>query len=161
MKKLQDNQEASIQYVQSSYDEQLQIIQETRRKINASIDMIEQKTLKEMKDTLTKLQASSKSEVDKYIRLRDELKQLREAIQDISDKNKLDLSFIAYRKFEDKMQQAGTFLKKNSRQVRVSITFQTDSEIVQYFSNLSGLRRIEHSTQTLMVFTGQGKSVLM
>ncbi|KAH3749452.1 hypothetical protein DPMN_183950 [Dreissena polymorpha] len=37
-----------------------------------------------MKDTLTKLQASSKNDVDKCIRLRDELKQLRDSIQDIN-----------------------------------------------------------------------------
>ncbi|KAH3836526.1 hypothetical protein DPMN_109898 [Dreissena polymorpha] len=160
IKKLQDYQEASIQYVQSSYDEQLQNIQETRRKINASLDMIEQKTLNEMKDTLTKLKASSKSDIDKCIGLRNELKQLRDAIQDISDKSKLELSFIANRKCKDKIQQSETFLKENSRQVRVSITFQPNSEIVQYISNQSGLGRIEHRTQTLMVFTGQGKSVL-
>ncbi|KAH3878469.1 hypothetical protein DPMN_002365 [Dreissena polymorpha] len=57
-----------------------------------------------MKDTVTKLQASSKSDVDKCIRLREELKQLRDAIKDISDKGKLELSFIAIRKCKDKIQ---------------------------------------------------------
>ncbi|XP_052235063.1 uncharacterized protein LOC127847287 isoform X2 [Dreissena polymorpha] len=163
--KLQNIQEASIQYVQSSYDEQLYTIQETRQKINAALDTIEQKTLKEMKDILTKLQASSKSDVDKCIRLRDELQQLRDAIQDISDKSKLELSFIATRKCMDKIQQSETFLKGNSLQANVSITFQPNSEIIQYLSKLSGLGQIEHSTQTLMgqgnpnkVITVQGKS---
>ncbi|KAH3749083.1 hypothetical protein DPMN_183573 [Dreissena polymorpha] len=118
-----------------------------------------------MKDTLTKLQASAKSDVDKCIRLRDELKQLRDAIQDISDKSKLELSFIAIRKCEDKIQQSETYLKENSLQAKVSISFQPNHEIVQYLSILSGLGRIEHSTQTLLghedpnkVFTVQGKS---
>ncbi|KAH3754149.1 hypothetical protein DPMN_188811 [Dreissena polymorpha] len=166
MKKLQDNQEACIKYVQNSYDEQLSRIQKTRQQINAALDAIEQKTLKEMKDTLTELQVSSKSDVDKCIRLRDELKQLRDAIQDISDKRKLELSFIATRKCEDKIQQSETFLKKNSLQVKVSITFQSNNDIVQYLSNLSGLGRIEHSTQIVMVqedpdkvLNVQGKSV--
>ncbi|KAH3749063.1 uncharacterized protein LOC127847288 [Dreissena polymorpha] len=165
IKKLQDNQEASIQYVQSSFDEQLHTIQNTRQKINSALDTIEQKTLQEMKDTLTKLQASSKSDVDKCIRLRDELKQLRDAIQDISDKSKLELSFIAIRKCKDKIQQSETFLKENSLQAKVSITFQPNHEIIQYLSKLSGLGQIEHSTQTLMgqgnpnkVITVQGKS---
>ncbi|XP_052276295.1 uncharacterized protein LOC127875339 [Dreissena polymorpha] len=165
IKKNQDNQEASIQYVQSSYDEQLYTIQETRQKINSALDTIEQKTLKEMKDTLTKLQASSKIAVDKCIRLRDELQQLRDAVQGISDKSKAELSFIATRKCKDKIQQSKTVLKENSLQTNVLITFQPNDEIVQYLSTLSGFGRIEHSTQTLnvqedpnKVFTVQGKS---
>ncbi|XP_052283878.1 uncharacterized protein LOC127880597 [Dreissena polymorpha] len=149
MKQLQGNQEASIQYVQSSYDEQLHTIQKTRRNLNSALDTIEQKTMKEMKDTLTKLQASSKNAVDKCISLRDELQQLRDAVQDISDKSRLELSFIATRKCEDKIERYENFLKENSLQVKVSITFQPNSEIVQYLSKLSGLGRIEHSTQTL------------
>ncbi|KAH3749489.1 hypothetical protein DPMN_183987 [Dreissena polymorpha] len=66
MKKLQDSNEVSIQSVQRSYDEQVRRIQETRQKIIAALDTIEQKTLKEKKDTLTKLQASSKNNVDKW-----------------------------------------------------------------------------------------------
>ncbi|KAH3816367.1 hypothetical protein DPMN_117883 [Dreissena polymorpha] len=95
LKKLQDNQEASIKSVQSSYDEQLHKIQESRQKILAALDMLEKKTLQEMKDTLTKLQASLKSDVDKCITFQKELKQLGDAIYDISDKSKQELSFIA------------------------------------------------------------------
>ncbi|KAH3754153.1 uncharacterized protein LOC127847097 [Dreissena polymorpha] len=166
MKRLQDNQDASIQYVQSSYDEQLHTIQETRREINAALDTIEQKTLKEMKETLTKLQASSKSDVDKCNRFMDELKRLRDAIHDISDKSKQELSFIATRKCKDKIEQSETFLQENSLQVKVSITFQPNSDIAQYLSKLSGLGKIEHSTKTLKlqdnpnkIITVQGKFV--
>ncbi|KAH3749810.1 uncharacterized protein LOC127848195 [Dreissena polymorpha] len=165
MRKLQCNQEASLQYVHNSFDEQLQKIHETRRKINAALDTIEQKTLHEMKDTLTKLQASRKDDIDKYISLQDELKQLRDAIQDISDKSKLELSFIATRKCKDKIQHCETFLKKNSLGNKVSITFLPNIDIVQYLSKLSDLGKIEHSAQTLMVqenpnkvFTVKGKS---
>ncbi|KAH3748984.1 hypothetical protein DPMN_183473 [Dreissena polymorpha] len=118
-----------------------------------------------MKDTLTKLQASSIIAFDKCIRLRDELQQLRDAIQNIGDKSKLELSFIATRKCMDKIQQSETYLKENSLQAKVSITFQPNHEIIQYLSKLSGLGQIEHSTQTLMgqgnpnkVITVQGKS---
>ncbi|KAH3749149.1 hypothetical protein DPMN_183640 [Dreissena polymorpha] len=165
MRKLQGNQEASLKYMQNSFDEQLQKIHETRRKINAALDTIEQKTLNAMKDTLAKLQASCKDDVEECISLQDKLKQLRDAIQDISDKSKLELSFIATSKCKDKTQHCETFLKKNSLQAKVSVTFQPNSEIVQYLSKLSGLGTIEHSTQTLMehenpnkVFTVQGKS---
>ncbi|KAH3748997.1 hypothetical protein DPMN_183486 [Dreissena polymorpha] len=118
-----------------------------------------------MKDTLTKLQASSKIAVDKCSGLRDELQQLRDAIQDISDKSKLELSFIATRKCMYKIQQSETFLKGNSLQAKVAISFQPNHEIIQYLSKLSGLGQIERSTQTLMgqgnpnkVITVQGKS---
>ncbi|KAH3878475.1 hypothetical protein DPMN_002371 [Dreissena polymorpha] len=67
-----------------------------------------------MKDTLTKLQASYKIDIDKWMRFQNELQQLRDAIQDISDKIKLELSFIAIRKCKHKIQQCETFLKTNS-----------------------------------------------
>ncbi|KAH3813863.1 hypothetical protein DPMN_142333 [Dreissena polymorpha] len=118
MKKLQDKQEARFWSVQSSYDEQLNMIQETRNKIDAALNMIERNTRTEMKDIHTKLQASYKSDVDECIRLRDGLKQLRDAIQDISDKNNRELSFIATRKCEKKIQQSETFLEKISLQVK-------------------------------------------
>ncbi|XP_052255544.1 uncharacterized protein LOC127861182 [Dreissena polymorpha] len=151
LKKLQDNQEASIQSVQSSYDEQLRKIQETRQKILAALDMLEKKTLQEMKDTLTKLQASLKSDVDKCSTLGNELKQLRDAIQDISDKSKQELSFIASIKCKDKIQQFENYQKKNFAEQKLSITFHPNSEIMQYLSQLSGLGIIENSTQTLTV----------
>ncbi|XP_052231846.1 uncharacterized protein LOC127845152 [Dreissena polymorpha] len=160
LKKLQDNQEASIQYVQSSYDEQLHKIQNTRREINAALYTIEQKTRKEMLDTLTKLQASTKSEADKCIRLRDELKQLRDATQDISDKSKQELSFIATRKCEEIIKQSKTFLK-STLQDKFYISFQPNSEIVQYLTTLSGLGKIERmmvQDNPNKVITVQGKS---
>ncbi|KAH3829826.1 hypothetical protein DPMN_103055 [Dreissena polymorpha] len=160
LKKLQDNQEASIQYVQSSYDEQLHKIQNTRREINAALDTIEQKTRKEMLDTLTKLQASTKSEADKCIRLRDELKQLRDATQDISDKNKQELSFIATRKCEEIIKQSKTFLK-STLQDKFYISFQPNSEIVQYLTTLLGLGKIERmmvQDNSNKVITVKGKS---
>ncbi|KAH3749470.1 hypothetical protein DPMN_183968 [Dreissena polymorpha] len=162
MQKLQDNQEASIQSVQSSYDEQLRRIQETRGKINAILDTIEQKTVQEMKDTLTKLQASSKNNVDECIRLRDKLKQLRDAIQDVSDKSKLDLSFIAKRKCEKIIEQSETFLEKNLLQDTYYFLFQPNSEIVQYLSKLSclGTHKLMVQENPNMVITVQEKSVL-
>ncbi|KAH3771555.1 protein PML-like [Dreissena polymorpha] len=160
LKKLQDNQEASIQYVQSSYDEQLHKIQNTRREINAALDTIEQKTRKEMLDTLTKLQASTKSEADNCIRLRDELKRLRDATQDISDKSKQELSFIATRKCEEIIKQSKTFLN-STLQDKFYISFQPNSEIVQYLSTLLGLGKIERmmvQDNPNKVITVQGKS---
>ncbi|KAH3701803.1 hypothetical protein DPMN_076799 [Dreissena polymorpha] len=64
--------------------------------------MLEKKTLQEMKDTLTKLQASLKSDVYKCSTVGNELKQLRDAIQDISDKSKQELYLIASIKCKDK-----------------------------------------------------------
>ncbi|KAH3752445.1 uncharacterized protein LOC127846926 [Dreissena polymorpha] len=153
IKILQDKQNASMRSVQSSYDEQLTKIQETRRKINATLDMLEKKTLKEMKDELTKLKASLRGDVDKFASLRDELKQLGDAIQDIIDKSKLELSFVASIKCQEKIKQSETYKKKNFDQIRSSIVFQPNSDIEQYLSKLSGLGTIEHSVQTL---TAQG-----
>ena len=43
LKELQDNQEASILSVQSSFDEQLHKIQDTREEIIAALNMLEKK----------------------------------------------------------------------------------------------------------------------
>ncbi|KAH3750422.1 protein PML-like isoform X2 [Dreissena polymorpha] len=149
LKKLQGNQEVNIHSVQSSYDEQLQKIQETRREINAALDTIEKKTLQEMKDSLTKLQASLQSDVDKCATLLDELKQLGDAIQDISDKSKQELFLIASIKCQDKIQQFEKYQRENFAQLKSSITFQPNNEIFQYLCKLSGLGKIEHYAQTL------------
>ncbi|KAH3738372.1 hypothetical protein DPMN_045006 [Dreissena polymorpha] len=50
--------------------------------------MLEKKTLNDMKDALGNLQASLKANVDKCATLRDQLKQLGDAIHDLSDKSK-------------------------------------------------------------------------
>ncbi|XP_052214273.1 uncharacterized protein LOC127832681 isoform X2 [Dreissena polymorpha] len=151
IKNLQDQQETCIQSVQSSYDEQLQKIQETRKQINAALDLLEKNTLKEMKETLTKLQASLRGDIDKCASLQGELKQLCDAIQDISDKSMLELSFVASIKCQEKIKQSETYLKKNFALAKSSIAFEPNSDIVQYLTKLSGLGRIEHSAQTLPV----------
>ncbi|XP_052255908.1 uncharacterized protein LOC127861445 isoform X2 [Dreissena polymorpha] len=155
LKQLQDNKFASIRAGQNSYEDQVQKILETRRKIIEALDHIEKKTLTEMKDTYTKLQSSLKGDVDKCATLRDELKQLRDAMQEICDKSNLSLSFIASRKFQDIIQQADAYLKKNSVHVQVSIAFEPNNEIEKYLSKLSGFGKIKNRTQTL---TMQGYS---
>ncbi|KAH3702827.1 uncharacterized protein LOC127860666 [Dreissena polymorpha] len=148
---LQNNQESSIRSVQSSFEEQLHKIQESREKIIAALSMLEKKTLTEMKDKLTQLQALLKGDRDECATFRDEFKQLRDAIQDVSDKGKQELSFIASFKCKDKIQQFEKYRKKNLSQKESSITFQPNNEIVQYLSSLSGLGMIEHSSQPLTV----------
>ncbi|XP_052225322.1 uncharacterized protein LOC127840902 [Dreissena polymorpha] len=150
--KLQDSQEANFRSLQSSFDEQLHKIQETREQIIAALDILEKKTLTEMKDTLTKMQASHKSDIDKCATFRDELKQLKDVIEHISDKSKLELSFITSIKCVDKIQlfeKYRTYTK--FVQVKSSITFLPNRDIVQYLSTLSSLGRIEDSRQTATV----------
>ncbi|XP_052214318.1 uncharacterized protein LOC127832970 [Dreissena polymorpha] len=74
LKGLQKNLEASIRFGQSSYDEQLHKVQETREKVIAALNMLEKETLREMKDKLTTIQATLRSDVDKCTTLEDELK---------------------------------------------------------------------------------------
>ncbi|KAH3824551.1 hypothetical protein DPMN_126388 [Dreissena polymorpha] len=142
LKELQNNLEASIQGVQSSFDEQLHKIQETREKVIAALNMLEKETLREMKDTLTTIQATLKSDVDKCATLQDELKQLGDAILEISNKSRQELSLIASIKYQDKIQLFKNYWK-NFVKVKPSINFQPYSDIVQYLSKFSGLVRID------------------
>ncbi|KAH3704214.1 hypothetical protein DPMN_079270 [Dreissena polymorpha] len=139
LKGLQENQEDSIQYLLSSYDEQLQKIQENRKKIIAALNKLEQKAMQELKDTLTKLQAPLDRDINKCSTLQDELKQLGEAIHNIGDKNKQELSLIASIKCMDKIQQFEKYQKENFVEVKSLISFQPNNEIVEYLSKLSGL----------------------
>ncbi|KAH3704174.1 hypothetical protein DPMN_079230 [Dreissena polymorpha] len=139
LKELQENQEDSIQSLLSSYFEQLHKIQKYRKKIIADLNKLEQKTMQELKDTLTKLQAPLERDIDKCSTLQDELKQLGEAIHDIGDKNKQELSLIASIKCKDKIQQFEKYQKENFVEVKSSISFQPNNEIVEYLSKLSGL----------------------
>ncbi|XP_052232019.1 uncharacterized protein LOC127845245 isoform X4 [Dreissena polymorpha] len=151
LNELRENQEASIQFVQCSFEEQLHKIQESREKIIAALNILEIKTLTEMKDTLTKLQASLKSDVDKCATFEDELKQFRDAIEEIRDKDKHELSHIANIKCKNKIQLIEQYRRENFVQVKSSITFLPNSEIEKFLSNLSGLGKIEHIAQPLAV----------
>ncbi|KAH3737272.1 hypothetical protein DPMN_043855 [Dreissena polymorpha] len=148
LKSLQTEREDSIQLIKGSYDEQLQKLTETRRNINAALDKIETNTKNEMVATMTKLEYSLKSNVEKCTRLQNELNRHREAIQEICNKDTPKLSFITSKKSSVIIQKSESFLKENFKS---SIKFQPNSEIIDYLSQLSGLGKIEESNQTLLL----------
>ncbi|KAH3778186.1 hypothetical protein DPMN_179639 [Dreissena polymorpha] len=121
--------------------------------------------MKELDDKLASLKESVKTDADNCSKLKNELKQLNDAIQDIVDKGKAELTFIASKKCMEKIKQSETYLKQNSFQVESSLTFQADRDFQQYLSKLSGLGKIVLSTKGTLVLvdpdqalTVQGKS---
>ncbi|KAH3717258.1 uncharacterized protein LOC127855710 [Dreissena polymorpha] len=162
IKKLQNYWDTNMQSLQVSYDKQLHEIHETRKQINSILDNIEQNTMKELDDKLTNLKASVKADTDNCSKLKNDLEQLSGAINDVVDKGKVELSFIASKKCLEKIYYSETYLKENSVQVESSLTFQADSDVQQYLSKLSGLGGFVLSTTALSVldhvFTVQGKS---
>ncbi|KAH3701946.1 hypothetical protein DPMN_076944 [Dreissena polymorpha] len=72
-------------------------------------------------------------------------------MQDICNKSKQKLFFIASIKCKDTIQQFEKYQKKNIVHDKSSITFQPNSKMVQYLSKLSCLGRIEHSIHTFTV----------
>ncbi|KAH3873550.1 hypothetical protein DPMN_036788 [Dreissena polymorpha] len=148
--------------LQASYDKLLDEIRDTRQTINIILDKIEKNTIQELDDKMTSLKASIKTDLDNCIKLKNELKQLSGAINDIIDKGKAELTFIASKKCLEKIYHSETYLKENSVQVESSLTFQADSDVQQYLSKLSGLGGFVLSTKALsvldQVFTVQGKS---
>ncbi|XP_052229674.1 uncharacterized protein LOC127843850 [Dreissena polymorpha] len=165
IKKLQNYWDTNMQSLQASYDKQLYVIHDTRKKINSILDNIEKNTMKELDDKLASLKESVKTDADNCSKLKNELKQLNDAIQDIVDKGKAELTFIASKKCMEKIKQSETYLKQNSFQVESSLTFQADRDFQQYLSKLSGLGKIVLSTKGTLVLvdpdqalTVQGKS---
>ncbi|XP_052220268.1 uncharacterized protein LOC127837350 isoform X2 [Dreissena polymorpha] len=142
-------QEASIQSIEGSYDEKLQEIRTQRKKLNAALDELENKTLKELDEIRTTLQTSLKKDVDNCGRLKAELQQLSEAVQGLCDKSIKDIEFIARRKCLDKIQESESFLKKNPVKVQSSIIFKANIDIEQYLSRQSSLGTIVDSMQSL------------
>ncbi|KAH3749055.1 hypothetical protein DPMN_183545 [Dreissena polymorpha] len=135
-------QEASIQFLEVSYTERLQEIQDMRNKLNATLDELENTTIKELDETRTTLQKSLKNNIDKCSRLKDELQQLGEAVQSLYEKSKKDIEFIASRKCLDKIQESETYLKKNPVKDQTFMIFHADIDIEQYLSKKSGLGRV-------------------
>ncbi|XP_052247776.1 uncharacterized protein LOC127855903 isoform X2 [Dreissena polymorpha] len=165
IKKLQNYWDTNMQSLQASYDKQLYVIHDTRKKINSILDNIEKNTMKELDDKLASLKASVKTDADNCSKLKNELKQLNDAIHDIVDKGKAELTFIASKKCMEKIEQSETYLMQNSFQVESSLTFQADRDFQQYLSKLSGLGKIVLSTKKTLVLvdpdqalTVQGKS---
>ncbi|KAH3768200.1 hypothetical protein DPMN_169412 [Dreissena polymorpha] len=157
LKKLENDWNTNMQSLQVSYNTQLHEIRQTRQKINTILDKIEKNTIKELEDKMTTLKASLKTDLDNCSKLKNELKHLSDAIHDIVDKGKAELSFIASKKCLEKNRQSETYLKVNSVQTERLVTFQADIDIEQFVSTLSGLGKIVISYPD-QVFTVQGKS---
>ncbi|KAH3717361.1 hypothetical protein DPMN_060147 [Dreissena polymorpha] len=115
--------------------------------------------MKELDDKLASLKASVKTDADNCSKLKNELKQLNDAIQDIVDKGKAELTFIASKKCMEKIKQSETYLKQNSFQVESSLTIQADRDFQQYLSKLSGLGKIVLSTKETLVLVDQALTV--
>ncbi|KAH3776086.1 hypothetical protein DPMN_177499 [Dreissena polymorpha] len=157
LKKLENDWSTNMQSSQVSYNKQLDEIRQTRQKINAILDKIEKNTIKELDDMMANLKASLKTDSDNCSKLKNELKQLSDAIHDIVDKGKAELAFIASKKCLEKIRQSETYLKVNAVQAERLVTFQADIDIEQLVSKLSGLGRIVISYPD-QVFTVQVKS---
>ncbi|XP_052219463.1 uncharacterized protein LOC127836865 [Dreissena polymorpha] len=149
LNKLKSTQESSIQSVEESYGKQLQEIGDMRKKLNASLDALEIATKKELDEIRTTLQTALKKDVDKCSKLKDELKQLSEAVNVLCDKSNKEIKFIASRKCLDKIQESESYLKKKSVKVQNSIIFKANSDIEKYLSQQASLGRIVDSLQSL------------
>ncbi|XP_052248283.1 uncharacterized protein LOC127856229 isoform X2 [Dreissena polymorpha] len=165
VKKLENYWNTNMLTLQASYNKQLDEILETRQTINIILDKIEKNTIKELDNKMNSLKASVKTDIDNCSKLKNELKRLSDAIHDIVDKGKAELTFIASNKCLELVKQSEIYLKENSVQVESSLTFLANSDVQQYLSILSGLGRIVLSTKALsvlgdadQVFTVQEKS---
>ncbi|KAH3707802.1 hypothetical protein DPMN_067218 [Dreissena polymorpha] len=135
-------QESIIQFVEVSYNETLQEIRDTRARIDAYLDELENASLKELDKIRTTLQTSLKKDVDNCSRLKDELQQLGEAVQDLCNKSTKEMEFIANRKCLDKIQECETYMKDSPVKIPSSMKFQANIDIDRYLSKLSGLGSI-------------------
>ncbi|KAH3738397.1 hypothetical protein DPMN_045030 [Dreissena polymorpha] len=106
---------------------------------------------------MTSLKASLKTDLDNSSKFKNELKQLSDAIHDIINEGKAELSFIASKKCLDKIKQSETYMEEYAVQEESLLTFQADIDIEQFVSKLSGQGTIVLSYPD-QAFTVQGKS---
>ncbi|KAH3792061.1 hypothetical protein DPMN_145551 [Dreissena polymorpha] len=147
--KFKSSQETSIQFVEASYNEKMQEIREQRKKLNAALDELENATLKELDEIRTTLQTSLKKDMANCNRLKDELKQLSEAVNVLCEKSKKEIEFIASRKSLDKIQESKTYLKENPVKLQSSIIYKANIDIERFLSQHESLGRIVDGMQSL------------
>ncbi|KAH3718293.1 hypothetical protein DPMN_061096 [Dreissena polymorpha] len=125
-----------MQSLQVSYNEELHELRKTRKKINTLFDEIENTTLKELDDKMTRLKVSLNNDMENCNKLKNELNRLSNAIENIIDKGKAELIFIASKKCLQKIKESETYLNENSVQVERILAFQANSDVQQYLSKL-------------------------
>ncbi|XP_052220242.1 uncharacterized protein LOC127837321 [Dreissena polymorpha] len=130
-----------------------------RKKLNAALDELEKTTLKELDEIRTTLQTALKEDVENCSRLKDELKQLSNAVNVLCDKSNKEIEFIASRKCLEKIKESESYLKKKSVKVQSSIIFTANSNIDKYLSQQSSLGRIVDSMQSLKMSPDQVMTV--
>ncbi|KAH3820318.1 hypothetical protein DPMN_122064 [Dreissena polymorpha] len=149
--KVKSKQEGRIQSIEVSCREKLHEIRDLKKKLNATLDELENITLKELDEIRTSLQICLKKDIDNCSRLKDDLQTLSEAVNSLCDKSRKDLEFIVSRKCLDKIQESESYLKENPAKVPSSIIFRANTDIEQYLSKQFGLGRILESMQSLTV----------
>ncbi|XP_052237117.1 uncharacterized protein LOC127848606 [Dreissena polymorpha] len=165
LKQLGISKEDNITSVEDSFSERLQEIRDVRQILNVALDELEKTTLQELEDMRTAVQDSLQADVDKCNRLKDDLKQLHEAVHDLIDKRKEELSFIAGRKCLDKIHESDKYLKENSVNIEIPIMFQANIDIEKFLVKHLSLGKIVKGRQSLAlklnpdkVITLKGKS---
>ncbi|KAH3702536.1 tripartite motif-containing protein 45-like [Dreissena polymorpha] len=157
LKQLGISKEDNIKSVEDSFSERLQEIRDVRQKLNVALDELEKTTLQELEDMRTALEDSLQADVDNCNRLKDDLKQLHEAVHDLIDKSNEELSFIAGRKCLDKIQKSDKYLKGNSVNIECPIMFQANTDIEKFFEKQLSLGKIVKLNPD-KVITLKGKS---
>ncbi|KAH3796926.1 E3 ubiquitin-protein ligase TRIM33-like [Dreissena polymorpha] len=145
LNKFKCRQDASIQSVEASWSEKLKEIKDLRNKLNADLDELENKTLKELDEIRVTLQTSLKEDVDNYSRLEDEFQALSDAVHVLCDKSEKEVEFIASRKCLDKIQEYESYLKKmkkNPVKLNSPIIFMANGDIQNNLSQQTSLGRI-------------------
>ncbi|KAH3782183.1 hypothetical protein DPMN_160095 [Dreissena polymorpha] len=149
LNKFKSSPDVSIKSIEVSYSEKLQEIRNQRKKLNAALDALENTTLAELNELRTTLQAALKKDVDNCNRLKDELKQLSEAVEGLCDKSKNELEFLASRKCLYKIQESDSYLKENPVKMQSSIMFRSNIDIEKYLSQQTSLGKFVESKQSL------------
>ncbi|KAH3806106.1 uncharacterized protein LOC127834645 [Dreissena polymorpha] len=154
LQQFNSKREATIQSVESSYNQSLHEVRDVRHKLNAALDELEKATLKELDDMRTALQASLSKDVDNSNNLKDELTQLSEAVHHLENRSKAELSFIVERKGLGKILESEVYLKENTVKVDSSISFQANREILHFLSKQLSLGKFIQRTESLAVRQG-------
>ncbi|KAH3880215.1 hypothetical protein DPMN_004125 [Dreissena polymorpha] len=124
-----------------SYTKSLKEIKALRKKINDSLDLLENSTLKELDKLLATMRTSIQADIKKCTESVQNMTCVQDDWLNVKDKNEV-IHFIKYRKCLEQSLKTKTILQGMATTQAMTLTFNPDTTIKKNLATLSGLGQI-------------------
>ncbi|XP_052802632.1 uncharacterized protein LOC128232888 [Mya arenaria] len=129
--------------LKNSYRMAIAEIKALRKEIDSILNQLEKATIEQVENMIGDLENDFKDDVEKYMKINDQLKNLMEKINQLVGKRKETTSYIGYRKCTVKLTQANDLVGEIQRRPKREIQFVSDKTIESFLESLKTLGLIE------------------